>query len=186
MYYILQGSEIEWASQYKYVGKTIHSRLHLAFGEKIEIETWCLLSCLFLARKTFMSLFGYGDVIYIHGSPECLHILHSVYSGTMGFITNFKTFTHPCALYAELEWSALSCCRFSYYVYLYVDFFIYKAIFGLLLIYWLILIRNCRKLLSWVPCFTTLSVPEVQMEFGKGEFKFITPKLKLKTLVSLN
>lgn len=76
---------------------------------------------LFLARKTFMSLFGYGDVIYIHGSPECLHILHSVYSGTMGFITNFKTFTHPCALYAELEWSALSCCRFSYYVYLYVD-----------------------------------------------------------------
>lgn len=102
---------------------TTHSRLHLAFGEKIEIETWCLLSFLSVSgqKDFFMSLFGYGDVIYIHGSPECLHILHSVYSGTMGFITNFKTFTHPCALYAELEWSALSCCRFSYYVYLYVD-----------------------------------------------------------------
>lgn len=118
---------------------------HSATGEKIEIETWCLLSLLSVSgqKETFMSLFGYGDVIYKHGSPECLHILHSVYSGTMGFITNFNAFTHPCASYAELGSSALSCCRFSYYVYLYVDF-LFRRLFlvCLNLIYWLMLIMG--------------------------------------------
>lgn len=41
-------------------------------------------------------MLDYGDVLYMHASPQSLHVLYTVYHGTLRFIMDFKALTHYC------------------------------------------------------------------------------------------
>jgi len=123
-------------SQYRYLGILFDDAL--SFGTHVQqLVTlgfyFRIKSChSFEAKKrlvaaTFMSVLDYGDVIYMHASTQCLHVLNTVYHVALRFITNLKTLTHHCVLYARVGWSVLSIRRQKHW-----HVFIYKSILGLL------------------------------------------------------
>lgn len=69
-----------------------------------------------------MSVLDYGDVIYMHASMHCQHMLHIVYHGELKLIGNFRALTHHCSSYARVGWSAFSTWRISHW-----HILIYKA-----------------------------------------------------------
>ena len=65
-----------------------------------------------LVAATFMSLFEYGDVIYIHASLQCLQALDTVYHRALRLLGNLQALTHHlnsflCPL-ALKHWNILS------------------------------------------------------------------------------
>ena len=125
----LQGSVIESVSQYKYLGIIIDDALSLKphiqqLLKKLKIKLGFYFrnkSCFtFEAKKrlvaaTFLSVLDYGDVLYTNASSKCLQSLDTVYHGALRFVTNFKTLTHHCSLYARVGWFALSTLRLHHW-----------------------------------------------------------------------
>ena len=199
-----QGSDIESVSQFKYLGFLIDDSL--SFKPHIQQLVKKLKQKLgfyfrnkacfsFEAKKrlvaaTFMSVLDYGDVLYMHASAQCLHTLDTVYHGALRFITNFRSRTHHCSLYARVGWSALSTRRLYHWHVL-----VYKAILGLLPCY---LGRYLSQKFTGSHNLRSqdlflLSVPRVRTELGSRAFSYAAPFawnelqkiLKLRDLVSL-
>lgn len=59
---------------------------------------------------TSMSALDVCDVLYVHGSSQCLFTLDTVYHGAVRFKTNPKALTYHCSLHAWVGWSTLSKC----------------------------------------------------------------------------
>jgi len=81
----------------------------------------------FNAKKRLVAACDDGDVLYMQASSQCLHSLDTVYHGALRFITNLKTLTPRCSLYARVGWTALSIRRHNHWHVL-----IYKAILNVL------------------------------------------------------
>lgn len=201
----LQGTEIESVLQYKYLGILIDNSLsfkpHIVeLLKKLRIKLGFFFrnkSCFsYEAKKrlvsaTFLSVLGYGDVVYMNASSQCLHSLDTVYHGALRFITDLKTLTHHCNLYTRVGWSSLTTRRLKHW-----HILIYKAILGALPLYLRMYInRKCTgsyRLRS--ENFFLLTVPKVRTDLGKRAFSYAAPQawnllqteLKLRELVSLN
>lgn len=135
-----------------------------------------------------MSVLDYGDVLYMNASSKCLQSLDMVY---LRFVTNFKTLTHHCSLYAQVGWFALSTRRLHHW-----HILIYKTILGVLPSYlqkYVIRKSTGTYQLRSEDLFL-LTVPKVRTELGKRAFSYAAPftwnqlqnELKLKELVSIN
>lgn len=80
MYYILQGSEIEWASQYKYLGKTIDDSLSSTPRiqqpvKKLKLKLGVYFPVyLFLARKRLLCLCLVMVMWFIYMGPQNAYI----------------------------------------------------------------------------------------------------------------
>ena len=58
-----------------------------------------------------MSVFDYGDVLYMHASLSTLKPLDAVYHNALRFITGDDYRTHHCLLYEKVGWPSLTVRR---------------------------------------------------------------------------
>lgn len=137
MYYILQGSEIEWASQYKYLGKTIDDSLSSTPCirqpvKKLKLKLGVYFPVyLFLARKRLLCVCLVMVMWFIYIGPQ------NAYISCILFILEQWDLLQTLTLLLTLVHCMLSLGGLLCYV---VDsatmficrFFIYKAILGLL------------------------------------------------------
>uniref|UniRef100_A0A8C1PPA9 Reverse transcriptase domain-containing protein n=1 Tax=Cyprinus carpio TaxID=7962 RepID=A0A8C1PPA9_CYPCA len=135
----LDGKCVENVSSYKYLGLWIDEKLtfkvHIdKLVRKLRVKLGFYFrnkSCFTLqARRklisaTFLPVFDYGDVIYMHAASTTLHTLDTVYHGALRFIINAKSRTHHCRLYEVTGFSSLGLHRWFHW-----HIFIYKAISG--------------------------------------------------------
>lgn len=104
-------------------------------------------------------------VIFMHASSQCPHALDAVYHGALTFITNYKSITHPCLLYAWVGGPLLSVRRLiNWYS------FIFMVVLGLYL---------CSSVI-WkgvsshsLPSRDLLSLPHVRTERKKWQLAHI-------------
>lgn len=76
---------------------------------------------------SFLLLLDHSDIIYMNAPAHSLHLLESVYHGTLRFITGSKPLTHHCTLYSLVDWSSSVLHRMVHWYQ-----FIYKSISGFL------------------------------------------------------
>jgi len=56
----------------------------------------------------FVSTYKYlDDVLYMHATSQSLQSMDAMYHGALRFITNFKSLTHHCLLYARVGCSSV-------------------------------------------------------------------------------
>ena len=136
-----------------------------------------------------MSVFDYGDVLYMHTSPSTLKPLDAVYHSALRFITGDSFLTHHCILYEKLGWPTLATLREQHCV-----LFIYKALCGDLPLYLSSLIiakpsgHHTRS-----QDYISLITPRMNSTLGMTAFSFYAPdkwnklqvSLKLTSLVSI-
>ena len=117
--------------------------------------------------------------------------LLNIKNGALRFITNFRSLTHHCSLYARVGWSALATRRLYHW-----HVFVYKAILGLLPAY----LGRCISQKSTgsqnlrSQDLFLLTVPRVRTGQGSRAFSYAAPSawnelqkiLKLNDLVSLD
>ena len=120
-----------------------------------------------LVSTTFLLGLDYGDVLYMHASAQCLHMVDVSYHASLRFITNCKALTHHCELYSRVEWPALATRRLSHWY-----IFIYKVILGLLPHYLSVFItqKNCGQYSLRSQDFFVLSVPKARTKIGERAF----------------
>lgn len=109
--------QIEIVASYKYLGTWLGSRLSLRthvehLTKKMKGKTGFLFrdkSCfLFISRKIMvqstMSVFDYGDGLYMHTSTNTLKPLDAVFHSTLCFITSDEFLINHCVLHEEVGW----------------------------------------------------------------------------------
>ena len=145
-----------------------------------------LVFLLFLNKRlisaSLITLFDYGDVLYMNACSTSLHMLDATYHRVLRFITGCKSLTHHCTMYSKVDW-------------LFVGF-IYKAITGLLPSYlctYLTFKLNPSYSLRSLD-FVSTSVPRTRTEFRKRAFMYSTPSAwnslqktqQLQELITIN
>lgn len=137
----VDGKEIEVVNSYKYLGILIDDSLNfkphvLNLVKKLRLKLGFYfrnkLCFSFNVKKrlvaaTFLPVLDYGDLLYMHASAQCLHMVDTAYHASLRFITNCKALTHHCELYSRVGWPPLATRRLLHWY-----TFIYKAILGLL------------------------------------------------------
>ena len=58
-----------------------------------------------------MSVFDYGDVLYMYASPATLKPLDAVYHSALRFIAGDGFLTHHCISYGKVGWLCLTIRR---------------------------------------------------------------------------
>ncbi len=135
----LQSTQIEIVDSCKYSGIWLDSRLSFQthvkhISKKLKEKTGLLFrnqSCFsFSGRKiivqsTIMSVFDYGDVLFMHAVANILNPLDAVFHNALYFIAGDGFLTHHCVLCEKVDWPSLAIYREQHYL-----LFIYKALSG--------------------------------------------------------
>lgn len=109
-----------------------------------------------LVAATFLPVWDYGHLVYMHATARALHILDTVYHAALRFITNFKHVTHRCKLYSQTGSFTLAFGRSG-------PLFMFQAILVLLPF------SFCTSI-SLTPDRHMLSAPSAQTESGVSVF----------------
>ena len=183
--FTLKGEQIEQVRSYKYLGIWLDDKL--SFKDHVEHLTKKLRgqigflyrnrSCFSLAsRKTIvqsvvMSVFDYGDVLYMHASLSTLKPLDAVYHSALRLITGDSYLTHHCLLYEKVGWTSLAARREQHCI-----LFIYKAACGKLPMYLSSLLElKVTGHSTRAQAHIRFSCPHMNSEQGKTAFKYYAP-----------
>ena len=198
------GSELEFAPCYKYLGLWLDSSLSFATHIKhLQSKVKARLSFLYrnkasftraakhtLVKMTILPIFDYGDSIYRMASHSTLRKLDPLHHSAIRFATGAPFTTHHCDLYNLVDWTSLSTRRLHHWFPL-----IYKTILGITPHYLSSLLhishpaRNLRS-----STFINLTIPTVRTVFGRSAFRFaaafnwntLQNTLKLSVFTSLS
>ena len=200
----LQGEPIEIVDSYKYLGIWLDTKLsysvhieHLVKKLRRKIgflyrnkSCFSVIARRSLVQSLILSVFDYGDIVYMHASSTVLKSLDAVYHSALRFITGDKYLTHHCVLYEKVNWPSLAARREEHCL-----LFIYKALIGQLPLYLSSLLTHvnnnyCTRSQSHI----RLCIPRVRTEQGKTAFSYYAPdkwnkfqdSMKLEQLIPLN
>ena len=198
----LKGEQIELVTAYKYLGIWLDDKLSFKVHvEHLSKKLRGLIGFLYrnracfsyVSRKTIvqsvvMSVFDYGDVLYMHASCTTLRPLEAVYHSALRFITGDGYLTHHCTLYEKVGWPSLAVRREHHCL-----LFIYKALCGKLPLY-LSSLLNIKDTghSTRAQAHIRYTCPHMNSELGKSAFMYYAPdkwdkiqdSLKLDRLVS--
>uniref|UniRef100_A0A8C7DA57 Reverse transcriptase domain-containing protein n=1 Tax=Oncorhynchus kisutch TaxID=8019 RepID=A0A8C7DA57_ONCKI len=135
----LDGSDLEYVDNYKYLGVWLDSKLsfqthikHLQSKVKSRIGFLFRNKASFthaakhtLVKLTILPILDFGDVIYKIASNTLLNKLDAVYHSAIRFVTKAPYTTHHCDLYALVGWPSLHTRRQTHWLHV-----IYKTLLG--------------------------------------------------------
>uniref|UniRef100_A0A8K9Y4M0 Reverse transcriptase domain-containing protein n=1 Tax=Oncorhynchus mykiss TaxID=8022 RepID=A0A8K9Y4M0_ONCMY len=199
----LDGSDLEYVDNYKYLGVWLDCKLsfqthikHLQSKVKSRIGFLFRNKASFThaAKHTFVKLtilpiLDFGDVIYKIASNTLLNKLDAVYHSAIRFVTKAPYTTHHCDLYALVGWPSLHTRRQTHWLHV-----IYKTLLGKVPPYLSSLVTIASPTCSTRSSrYISLVTPKTNYFFGRLSFQFsaandwneLQKSLKLETLISL-
>uniref|UniRef100_A0A8K9UYC1 Reverse transcriptase domain-containing protein n=1 Tax=Oncorhynchus mykiss TaxID=8022 RepID=A0A8K9UYC1_ONCMY len=135
----LDGSDLEYVDDYKYLGVWLDCKLSLQTHIKhLQSKIKSRIGILFrnkasftraakhtLVKLTILPILDFGDFIYKIASNTLLSKLDAVYHSAIHFVTNAPYTTHHCDLYALIGWPSLHTRRQTHWLQV-----IYKSLLG--------------------------------------------------------
>uniref|UniRef100_A0A8C7DT40 Reverse transcriptase domain-containing protein n=1 Tax=Oncorhynchus kisutch TaxID=8019 RepID=A0A8C7DT40_ONCKI len=199
----LDGSDLEYVDNYKYLGVWLDCKLsfqthikHLQSKVKSRIGFLFRNKASFthaakhtLVKLTILPILDFGDVIYKIASNTLLNKLDAVYHSAIRFITKAPYTTHHCDLYALVGWPSLHTRRQTHWLHV-----IYKTLLGKVPPYLSSLVTIASPTCSTRSSrYISLVTPKTNSFFGRLSFQFsaandwneLQKSLKLETLISL-
>uniref|UniRef100_A0A8K9XME0 Reverse transcriptase domain-containing protein n=1 Tax=Oncorhynchus mykiss TaxID=8022 RepID=A0A8K9XME0_ONCMY len=199
----LDGSDLEYVDNYKYLGVWLDCKLsfqthikHLQSKIKSRIGFLYRNKASFthaakhtLVKLTILPILDFGDVIYKIASNTLLNKLDAVYHSAIRFVTKAPYTTHHCDLYALVGWPSLHTRRQIHWLQV-----IYKSLLGKAPPYLSTLVTRAAPTRSTRSsrCIS-LVTPKANSSFGRLSFQFsaahdwneLQKSLKLETHISL-
>uniref|UniRef100_A0A8K9UDU7 Reverse transcriptase domain-containing protein n=1 Tax=Oncorhynchus mykiss TaxID=8022 RepID=A0A8K9UDU7_ONCMY len=199
----LDGSDLEYVDNYKYLGVWLDCKLsfqthikHLQSKVKSRIGFLFRNKASFthaakhtLVKLTILPILDFGDVIYKIASNTLLNKLDAVYHSAICFVTKAPYTTHHCDLYALVGWPSLHTRRQTHWLHV-----IYKTLLGKVPPYLSSLVTIASPTCSTRSSrHISLVTPKTNSFFGRLSFQFsaandwneLQKSLKLETLISL-
>uniref|UniRef100_A0A8K9UUU4 Reverse transcriptase domain-containing protein n=1 Tax=Oncorhynchus mykiss TaxID=8022 RepID=A0A8K9UUU4_ONCMY len=199
----LDGSDLEYVDNYKYLGVWLDCKLsfqthikHLQSKVKSRIGFLFRNKASFthaakhtLVKLTILPILDFGDVIYKIASNTLLNKLDAVYHSAIRFVTKAPYTTHHCDLYALVGWPSLHTRRQTHWLHV-----IYKTLLGKVPPYLSSLVTIASPTCSTRSSrYISLVTPKTNSFFGRLSFQFsaandwneLQKSLKLETLISL-
>uniref|UniRef100_A0A8C7QUG0 Reverse transcriptase domain-containing protein n=1 Tax=Oncorhynchus mykiss TaxID=8022 RepID=A0A8C7QUG0_ONCMY len=199
----LDGSDLEYVDNYKYLGVWLDCKLsfqthikHLQSKVKSRIGFLFRNKASFthaakhtLVKLTILPILDFGDVIYKIASKTLLNKLDAVYHSAIRFVTKAPYTTHHCDLYALVGWPSLHTRRQTHWLHV-----IYKTLLGKVPPYLSSLVTIASPTCSTRSSrYISLVTPKTNSFFGRLSFQFsaandwneLQKSLKLETLISL-
>uniref|UniRef100_A0A8K9V2K0 Reverse transcriptase domain-containing protein n=1 Tax=Oncorhynchus mykiss TaxID=8022 RepID=A0A8K9V2K0_ONCMY len=199
----LDGSDLEYVDNYKYLGVWLDCKLsfqthikHLQSKVKSRIGFLFRNKASFthaakhtLVKLTILPILDFGDVIYKIASNTLLNKLDAVYHNAIRFVTKAPYTTHHCDLYALVGWPSLHTRRQTHWLHV-----IYKTLLGKVPPYLSSLVTIASPTCSTRSSrYISLVTPKTNSFFGRLSFQFsaandwneLQKSLKLETLISL-
>uniref|UniRef100_A0A8K9VAJ4 Reverse transcriptase domain-containing protein n=1 Tax=Oncorhynchus mykiss TaxID=8022 RepID=A0A8K9VAJ4_ONCMY len=199
----LDGSDLEYVDNYKYLGVWLDCKLsfqthikHLQSKVKSRIGFLFRNKASFthaakhtLVKLTILPILDFGDVIYKIASNTLLNKLDAVYHSAICFVTKAPYTTHHCDLYALVGWPSLHTRRQTHWLHV-----IYKTLLGKVPPYLSSLVTIASPTCSTRSSrYISLVTPKTNSFFGRLSFQFsaandwneLQKSLKLETLISL-
>uniref|UniRef100_A0A8K9X9K5 Reverse transcriptase domain-containing protein n=1 Tax=Oncorhynchus mykiss TaxID=8022 RepID=A0A8K9X9K5_ONCMY len=199
----LDGSDLEYVDNYKYLGVWLDCKLsfqthikHLQSKVKSRIGFLFRNKASFthaakhtLVKLTILPILDFGDVIYKIASNTILNKLDAVYHSAIRFVTKAPYTTHHCDLYALVGWPSLHTRRQTHWLHV-----IYKTLLGKIPPYLSSLVTIASPTCSTRSSrYISLVTPKTNSFFGRLSFQFsaandwneLQKSLKLETLISL-
>uniref|UniRef100_A0A8C7SC08 Reverse transcriptase domain-containing protein n=1 Tax=Oncorhynchus mykiss TaxID=8022 RepID=A0A8C7SC08_ONCMY len=199
----LDGSDLEYVDNYKYLGVWLDCKLsfqthikHLQSKVKSRIGFLFRNKASFthaakhtLVKLTIPPILDFGDVIYKIASNTLLNKLDAVYHSAIRFVTKAPYTTHHCDLYALVGWPSLHTRRQTLWLHV-----IYKTLLGKVPPYLSSLVTIASPTCSTRSSrYISLVTPKTNYFFGRLSFQFsaandwneLQTSLKLETLISL-
>uniref|UniRef100_A0A8K9Y1F9 Reverse transcriptase domain-containing protein n=1 Tax=Oncorhynchus mykiss TaxID=8022 RepID=A0A8K9Y1F9_ONCMY len=199
----LDGSDLEYVDNYKYLGVWLDCKLsfqthikHLQSKVKSRIGFLFRNKASFthaakhtLVKLTILPILDFGDVIYKIASNTLLNKLDAVYHSAIRFVTKAPYTTHHCDLYALVGWPSLHTRRQTHWLHV-----IYKTLLGKVPPYLSSLVTIASPTCSTRSSrYISLVAPKTNSFFGRLSFQFsaandwngLQKSLKLETLISL-
>jgi hypothetical protein len=166
----LDGSDLEYVDNYKYLGvwldcylsfqthikhlqSKVESRIGFLFRNKASF-TYAAKHT--LVKLTILPILDFGDVIDKIASNTLLNKLYAVYHSAICFVTKAPYTTHHCDLYTLVGWPSLHTCRQTHWLQV-----IYKTLL--------------RKVPNYLSSLVTIAVPTRSMHSSKY-ISLVTPK----------
>uniref|UniRef100_A0A8C7TQY0 Reverse transcriptase domain-containing protein n=1 Tax=Oncorhynchus mykiss TaxID=8022 RepID=A0A8C7TQY0_ONCMY len=199
----LDGSDLEYVDNYKYLGVWLDCKLsfqthikHLQSKVKSRIGFLFRNKASFthaakhtLVKLTILPILDFGDVIYKIASNTLLNKLDAVYHSAIRFVTKAPYTTHHCDLYALVGWPSLHTRRQTHWLHV-----IYKTLLGKVPPYLSSLVTIASPTCSTRSSrYISLVTRKTNSFFGRLSFQFsaandwneLQKSLKLETLISL-
>uniref|UniRef100_A0AAZ3NRP2 Reverse transcriptase domain-containing protein n=1 Tax=Oncorhynchus tshawytscha TaxID=74940 RepID=A0AAZ3NRP2_ONCTS len=199
----LDGSDLEYVDNYKYLGVWLDCKLsfqthikHLQSKVKSGIGFLFRNKASFthaakhtLVKLTILPILDFGDVIYKIASNTLLNKLDAVYHSAIRFVTKAPYTTHHCDLYALVGWPSLYTRCQTHWLHV-----IYKTVLGKVPPYLSSLVTIASPTCSTRSSrYISLVTPKTNSFFCRLSFQFsaandwnkIQKSLKLETLISL-
>uniref|UniRef100_A0A8K9X5I7 Reverse transcriptase domain-containing protein n=1 Tax=Oncorhynchus mykiss TaxID=8022 RepID=A0A8K9X5I7_ONCMY len=199
----LDGSDLEYVDNYKYLGVWLDCKLsfqthikHLQSKVKSRIGFLFRNKASFthaakhtLVKLTILPILDFGDVIYKIASNTLLNKLDADYHSAIRFVTKAPYTTHHCDLYALVGWTSLHNRRQIHWLHV-----IYKTLLGKVPPYLSSLVTIASPTCSTRSSrYISLVTPKTNYLFGRLSFQFsaandwneLQKSLKLETLISL-
>uniref|UniRef100_A0A8K9WUZ7 Reverse transcriptase domain-containing protein n=1 Tax=Oncorhynchus mykiss TaxID=8022 RepID=A0A8K9WUZ7_ONCMY len=199
----LDGSDLEYVENYKYLGVWLDCKLsfqthikHLQSKVKSRIGFLFRNKASFthaakhtLVKLTILPILDFGDVISKIASNTLLNKLDAVYHSAIRFVTKAPYTTHHCDLYALVGWPSLHTRRQTHWLHV-----IYKTLLGKVPPYLSSLVTIASPTCSTRSSrYISLVTPKTNSFFGRLSFQFsaandwneLQKSLKLETLISL-
>uniref|UniRef100_A0A8K9UWH0 Reverse transcriptase domain-containing protein n=1 Tax=Oncorhynchus mykiss TaxID=8022 RepID=A0A8K9UWH0_ONCMY len=199
----LDGSDLEYVDNYKYLGvwldcnlsfqthikhlqSKVKSRIGFLFRNKASFTHAAKHT---LVKLTILPILDFGDVIYKIASNTLLNKLDAVYHSAIRFVTKAPYTTHHCDLYALVGWPSLHTRRQTHWLHV-----IYKTLLGKVPPYLSSLVTIASPTCSTRSSrYISLVTPKTNSFFGRLSFQFsaandwneLQKSLKLETLISL-
>ncbi|CDQ90167.1 unnamed protein product [Oncorhynchus mykiss] len=180
----LDGSDLEYVDNYKYLGVWLDFKLsfqthikHLQSKIKSRIGFLFCNKASFthaakhtLVKLTILPILDFGDVIYKIASNTLLSKLDAVYHSAIRFVTKSPYTTHHCDLYALIGWPSLHIRRQTHWLQV-----IYKSLLGnaLPFVSSLVTITTpTRSTYSSRYMYISLVTSKAKSSFGRLSFQF--------------
>uniref|UniRef100_A0A8C7PT20 Reverse transcriptase domain-containing protein n=1 Tax=Oncorhynchus mykiss TaxID=8022 RepID=A0A8C7PT20_ONCMY len=199
----LDGSDLEYVDNYKYLGVWLDCKLsfqthikHLQSKVKSRIGFLFRNKASFthaakhtLVKLTILPILDFGDVIYKIASNTLLNKLDAVYHSAIRFVTKAPYTTHHCDLYALVGWPSLHTRCQTHWLHV-----INKTLLGKVPPYLSSLVTIASPTCSTRSSrYISLVTPKTNSFFGRLSFQFsaandwneLQKSLKLETLISL-
>ncbi|XP_052379694.1 RNA-directed DNA polymerase from mobile element jockey isoform X1 [Oncorhynchus keta] len=196
----LDGSDLEYVDNYKYLGVWLDCKLSFQTHIKhLQSKVKSRIGFLFRNKASFTHAAKYTlvkltirpirDVIYKIASNTLLNKLDAVYHSAIRFVTKAPYTTHHCDLYALVGWPSLHTRRQTHWLHV-----IYKTLLGKVPPYLSLLVTIASPTCSTRSSrYISLVTPKTNSFFGRLSFQFsaandwneLQKSLKLETLISL-
>uniref|UniRef100_A0A8C7QQ74 Reverse transcriptase domain-containing protein n=1 Tax=Oncorhynchus mykiss TaxID=8022 RepID=A0A8C7QQ74_ONCMY len=122
----LDGSDLEYVGNYKYLGVWLDCKLSFQILIKhLQSKVKSHAAKHTLVKLTILPILDFGDVIYKIASNTLLNKLDAVYHSAIRFVTKAPYTTHHCDLYALVGWPSHHTRRQTHWLHV-----IYKTLLG--------------------------------------------------------